>query len=87
MQSNEKPISEVKKEFDIVYDEMSHSLKYGKASEVLEHDTVVDLALNLGRAHTLANFAARTGGLKSHVSLTALVSIWKAKYDAILKEK
>lgn len=87
MRSNEKSISEVKKEFDLIYEAVAYSLKYGKASGGLEHDTVVDLALSLGQAHTVADFAARAGGPKSHASLTVLVALWTAKYYTLIAEK
>lgn len=76
-------LEEAKAMMDSLIEAMHHSLRNGVASRTLEHDTIVDLAYELGAVATMTKLAAKVGGPKSYASLTALVMVWRAKYDSI----
>lgn len=82
-----KTIEEAKSMIDTLTDAMLHSLRNGKASSVLEHDTLVELAYELGAVSTMAKLAARVNGPQSLPSLTALILVWRAKYESIHGEE
>lgn len=60
----------------------TESLMHGKASQCLEHTDAIELALEVGTIKTFVALAKRTDGPRLS-SLTALIVVWQAKYDAI----
>lgn len=78
-----KTIEEAAAMMELLVEAMRDSLRNGTASRVLEHDDAIDLAYELGTVATMAKLAVKVGGPKSYVSLSALVLVWRAKYEAI----
>lgn len=78
-----KSLEEAKAMMESLVEAMRNSLRDGVASRTLEHDTIVDLAYELGSTAIMVKLAAQAGGPRSYASLSALVLIWRAKYEAI----
>lgn len=66
--------------FKDFYDAFSASLRHGKASQVLEHDELVAIALSLGKTYTLHNIAVRSG---SSVNILPIVLQLHNEYERI----
>lgn len=66
--------------FQQFYDAFSASLRHGKASQVLEHDEVVAVALSLGKTYTLHNIAMKSG---SAVNIAPIILQLHAEYARI----
>lgn len=62
---------------------MKESLLSGTASKTLEHDTIVDLAYELGSTSAIVSMAARGIGPKSLEGFNALIVAWRDRYNAI----
>ena len=78
-----KTIEEAKAMMDSLIEAMHNSLRNGEASRVLEYDDAIDLAYELGAVATMAKLAAKVGSPQSYASLSALVLVWRAKYESI----
>lgn len=64
-------------------DEFIESLTRGKASQTLEYDTAIDLAVELGATRTTIKLMDKFPDMAAIGGLVSLLLIWRAKYEAI----
>lgn len=64
-------------------DEFVASLTLGKASQTLEYDMAIGLAVELGATRTTVKLLEKMPDMAAMGGLVALLLRWQAEYDAI----
>lgn len=60
------------------------SLRGGKASQALEHDTAIELAVELGACRNMVKMINKMPANKAtHSGLVAILLLWRERYDAL----
>lgn len=65
-------------------DDFIDSLRSGKASQVLEHDTAIELAVDLGACRNMVKMLSKVQADRAPRSgLVAMLILWRERYDAL----